>query len=55
MRKLAFEDLDEALYQIMKGSLEYLNKKGGRLDPMTAEAFAYYESERAAGALPEDN
>lgn len=44
MRKLAFEDLDEALYQIMKGTLDYLAKKGSRIDPMTAEAFAYYDS-----------
>jgi len=46
MRKLAFEDLDEALYQIMKGTLDYLEKKGSRVDPMTAEAFAYYERKR---------
>ena len=43
MRKLAFENLDEALYQIMKGTLDYLTDRGGRIDPMTAEAFAYYE------------
>lgn len=48
MRKLAFEDLDEALYQIMKGTLDYLKKKGSRIDPMTAEAFAYYEKQRKA-------
>ena len=46
MRKLAFEDLDEALYQIMKGTLDYLAKKGSRVDPMTAEAFAFYEDQR---------
>lgn len=46
MRKLAFEDLDEALYQIMKGTLDYLAKKGSRIDPMTAEAFAFYEDQR---------
>ena len=44
MRKLAFEDLDQALYQIMRGTLDYLTRKGSDLDPMTAEAFAYYES-----------
>ena len=55
MRKLAFEDLDETLYRIMKGTLEYLEQKGSRLDPMTAEAFAYYESERAAGTLKKGN
>ncbi len=43
MRKLAFEDLNRAMYQIMKGTLDYLTKKGSSLDPMTAEAFAYYE------------
>ncbi len=46
MRKLAFEDLDEALYQIMKGTLDYLAKKGSRVDPMTAEAFSYYDNAR---------
>lgn len=46
MRKLAFEDLDEALYQIMKGTLDYLRKKGGRMDPLTAKAFAYYKDQR---------
>lgn len=47
MRKLAFEDLDEALYQIMKGTLDYLAKKGSSVDSATAEAFAYYEKERS--------
>jgi len=37
---------DEALYQIMKGTLDYLAKKGSRVDPMTAEAFAFYEDQR---------
>lgn len=47
MRRLAFEDLDEALYQIMRETLNYLSKKGASLDSETAEAFAYYERERA--------
>lgn len=47
MRKLAFEDLDEALYQIMKGTLDYLEQKGSSVDSATAEAFAYYDNERA--------
>lgn len=47
MRKLAFEDLDEALYQIMKGTLDYLGKKGSRIDPMTAEAFEFCKKQRA--------
>ena len=51
MRKLAFEDLDEALYQIMKGTLAYLNKKGSKVDPMTAQAFAYYEEKKKTAAI----
>jgi len=51
MRKLAFEDLDEALYQIMKGTLDYLSKKGCQADPMTAEAFAYYQKQRESRGL----
>ena len=46
MRKLAFEDLDLALFKIMKGTLDYLSKKGSRLDPATAEAFAYYKEKQ---------
>ena len=46
MRKLAFQDLAEALYRIMEGTLSYLEKKGNRVDPMTAEAFAYYKDQR---------
>lgn len=46
MRKLAFEDLDEALYQILKGTLDYLDQRGCFADPMTKETFEYYEKER---------
>lgn len=46
LRTLSFVDLDEALYQIMKGTLEYLAQKGGAIDPASKEAFLYYEQER---------
>lgn len=46
MRKLAFEDLDEALYQILNGTLEYLEKRGCFIDPATRETFDYYYSLR---------
>lgn len=46
LRKLAFEDLDEALYQILAGSLKYLEAKGCFVDPMTRETFEYYDSQR---------
>ncbi len=42
MRKLAYEDLDEAMYQILKSTLLYLNKKGGKLEPITVKAYEYY-------------
>lgn len=42
MRKLAFEDLDEAVYQILKSSVEYLKQKGNFADPMTVQAYEYY-------------
>ncbi len=46
IRKLAFEDLDEALYQILKGTLDYLESKGSFIDPMTKETFDYYDKIR---------
>lgn len=43
MRKLAYLDLDETMYQILKGTVNYLKKKGGKTDPMTLDAYVYYE------------
>lgn len=42
MRKLAFENLDDALYQIMAGTLRYLKSSGAEADEMTQNAFEYY-------------
>lgn len=42
MRYLAFQDLDETMYEILKGTLEYLNKKGNTIDPMTLQAYEYF-------------
>ena len=44
MRKLAYEDLDKTMYEILKGTLDYLNKKGSSIDPMTMQAYQYFES-----------
>ncbi len=46
IRKLAFEDLDEALYQILRGTLNYLERKGSFIDPMTRETYQYYDALR---------
>lgn len=43
MRYLAFQDLDETMYEILKGTLEYLNKKGNTIDPMTLQAYEFFQ------------
>ena len=43
MRYLAFQDMDRTIYEILAGTLEYLKKKGVPVDPMTQEAFAWFE------------
>lgn len=50
MRYLAFQDLDRTMYEILAGTLEYLNKKGGSVDSMTMQAFEAYKdfAEQAA-------
>lgn len=48
IRRLAYEDLDETLYQIMENILCYLEKQGDFIDPMTREAYTYYQALRRA-------
>lgn len=49
MRKLAFIDIDEALFQILKGMLAYLKQTGDYIAPMTQETYQYYLALRTAG------
>lgn len=42
IRMLAYQDLDETMYQILKGSLIYLKKKGTNINPMSQKAYDYY-------------
>ncbi|WP_394923038.1 bis(5'-nucleosyl)-tetraphosphatase (symmetrical) YqeK [uncultured Robinsoniella sp.] len=42
-RKMAFSDIDEALYIILRDTLSYLKSTKNELDPMTARAFEYYK------------
>lgn len=44
VRKLAFTNIDEALYRILKDSLVYLEKRGGTVDPMTEATYIYYKN-----------
>ena len=48
MRYLAFQDLDQTLHEILAGTLNYLNKKGSRVDPMTMQAFEYSKAQLEA-------
>ena len=43
IRALAFVDLDECVYQILKDTLEYLERKGNFVDSMSEQAYAYYK------------
>lgn len=42
VRPLAFTDLEECIYQILKDTLDYLNGKGCYVDSMTTLAYDYY-------------
>lgn len=42
LRKLAFEDIDKCLIKILESTLNYIDKKGSALDPLTKETYEYY-------------
>jgi len=43
VRKLAFIDLNECLFEILEDSLVYLKKKHVIIDPMTEKTYKYYK------------
>lgn len=43
IRRLAFQDLDNCIYQVMKQILEYLERSGGIIDDTTKQAYLYYK------------
>ena len=43
IRGTAFDNLDKAVYIILKDTLEYLEKKGNPIDSNTFEAYNYYK------------
>lgn len=43
VRSIAFKDLDECIYLILKNTLDYLKGKNCFVDSMSLEAYAYYE------------
>lgn len=45
VRRLAFCDIDECLYRILKDSLVYLNSRHITVDAMTQKTYDYYKKE----------
>ncbi len=43
IRKLAFQDLDECMYQILKDTLGYLEENPKEIDETTRTAYDYYK------------
>lgn len=46
IRTLAYQDLDDCMAQILHDTLNYLNARGGNIDPSTADAYAFYQEYR---------
>lgn len=42
IRQMSFRDLDEALYNILGDTLNYLQEKGSKMDTMTQNTYEYY-------------
>ena len=42
IRKMAFSDIDRAIYMTLRDSLIYLEKRGGEVDEMSRTAFEFY-------------
>lgn len=46
IRKEAFQDLDKCLVHILSNILDYLSRKGSKIDPITEETYNYYVRNR---------
>lgn len=46
IRKMAFKDLDEALFKILEDTLLYLDESEDEIDDMTQKTFDYYKGIR---------
>lgn len=42
VRKMAYQDLDKTLCKILSDTLDYLSRKGGKIDSMTRDTYEYY-------------
>lgn len=43
IRKLAFIDLDKALFRILEDTLAFLSTSSSKIDPMTEKTYRYYK------------
>ncbi len=43
IRKLCFENIEEALYQVLEGTLRYLSDRPDMIDPMTKISYDFYK------------
>ena len=43
IRKLCFENIEEALYEVLKSTLDYLGDRPEVIDPMTKESYLFYK------------
>lgn len=46
VRSLAYKDLDACMAQILYDTLNYLNSRGGHIDPTTAQTYEFYKEYR---------
>ncbi len=42
IRRLSFTDIDQAVCEILKQTLDYLRDQGGEIDPATEVTYSYY-------------
>lgn len=47
IRKIAYEDLDKALFRILEDTLAYLHSTDGRIDPMTKATYESVKSNQS--------
>ena len=45
VRKIAYQNLDDTMRQILNDTLEHRKEKGGSIDPMTKETYQFYIQE----------
>ena len=43
VRRLAFQDLDETMYVILRDTITYLTGTANTMDPTTVQAYEYYQ------------